>query len=153
MKIEFKDAYFHIPIQNHQEISEMSCPGQNIPVQSTTIWSVHSSLGVHCSNQRTDGFTEGYKNPPVPRRLVGPQASFRLCWFPVLPERSTLDRWQTLTTKIRELLTKPTCPVRQLMSLIGLLTATKKNPKNVHLGLLHMRPIQWHLKTGGSRNH
>ena len=29
------------------------------------------------------------------------------------------------------------------MSLIGLLTATEKE---VHLGRLHMRPIQWHLK-------
>ena len=35
------------------------------------------------------------------------------------------------------------CPVRQFMSLIGLLTATEKQ---VHLGRLHMRPIQWHLK-------
>ena len=29
------------------------------------------------------------------------------------------------------------------MSLIGLLTATERH---VHLGLLHMRPIEWHLK-------
>ena len=29
------------------------------------------------------------------------------------------------------------------MSLIGLLTATEKQ---VHLGRLHMRPIQWHLR-------
>ena len=29
------------------------------------------------------------------------------------------------------------------MSLIGLLTAIEKQ---VHLGQLHMRPIQWHLK-------
>ena len=29
------------------------------------------------------------------------------------------------------------------MSLIGLLTATQKQ---VHLGRLHMRPVQWHLK-------
>ena len=36
----------------------------------------------------------------------------------------------------------PACPVRQFMSLIGLLTATEKQ---VHLGRLHMRPIQWHL--------
>ena len=57
--------------------------------------------------------------------------------------RPTLDRWQTLTTKFRELLTRPTFPVRQLMSLIGLLTASEKQ---VHLGRLHMRPIQWHLK-------
>ena len=34
-----------------KEISEISCTGQNIPVQSTTIWPVHSSLGVHCSDQ------------------------------------------------------------------------------------------------------
>ena len=32
-----------------QKISEISCPGQNIPVQSTTICPVHSSLGVRCS--------------------------------------------------------------------------------------------------------
>ena len=56
-----------------KKISEISCTGQNITVQSTTIWSVHSSLGVHCSDQRgqTYGFTEGYKNP-VPKQLVGP---------------------------------------------------------------------------------
>ena len=57
--------------------------------------------------------------------------------------RPTLDRWQTLTVKVKDLLTRLTCPVRQLMSLIGLLTATEKQ---VHLGRLHMRPIQWHLK-------
>ena len=33
--------------------------------------------------------------------------------------RPTPDRWQTLTTKIRELLTGATWPVWQLMSLIG----------------------------------
>ena len=33
---------------------------------------------------------------------------------------------------------------RQFISLIGLLTATEKQ---VHLGRLHMRPIQWHLKS------
>ena len=33
--------------------------------------------------------------------------------------------------------------VRQFMSLIGLLTATEKQ---VHLGQLYMRPIQWHVK-------
>ena len=57
--------------------------------------------------------------------------------------RPTLDRWQSLTEKIRELLVGLTCPVRQLMSLVELLTATEKQ---VHLGCLHMQPIQWHLK-------
>ena len=55
--------------------------------------------------------------------------------------RPTEERWQTLTDKIRFLMSDPVCPVRQLMSLIGLLTATEKQ---VHLGRL--RAIQWHLK-------
>ena len=42
-----------------------------------------------------------------------------------------------------KILSLPTCSVRQFMSLIGLLKATEKQ---VHLGRLHMRPIQWHLK-------
>ena len=43
------------------------------PLQSPTLWSVHSTYGIHSGDQRgqTDGFTEGYKNPPVPRRVVG----------------------------------------------------------------------------------
>ena len=57
--------------------------------------------------------------------------------------RPTIERWQILQSKILEILSNPICPVRKLMSLIGLLTATEKQ---VHLGRLHMRPIQWHLK-------
>ena len=53
------------------------------------------------------------------------------------------EDYTPLTAKIQELLTGPTCPVWQLMSLIGLLTATEKQ---VHLGRLRMWPIQWHLK-------
>ena len=53
------------------------------------------------------------------------------------------DRWQDLQDKITEILSLPAYPVWQFMSLIGLLTATEKQ---VHLGRLHMRPIQWHLK-------
>ena len=56
-----------------QEISEISCPRSDIPVQSLAFWSVDSTLGVHCSSEggKTDGHTQGYKNPPVPRQLVG----------------------------------------------------------------------------------
>ena len=57
--------------------------------------------------------------------------------------RPTPEHWQTLIDKIQTILSGPVCPVRQFMSLIGLLTATEKQ---VHLGRLHMRPIQWHLK-------
>ena len=56
-----------------QEISEISCPGSNMPIQSTALRFVHSTHGVHCNSKagETDGHTQGYKNPPVPRRLVG----------------------------------------------------------------------------------
>ena len=57
--------------------------------------------------------------------------------------RPTPERWQTLTDKILSILSGPVCPVPKFRSLIGLLTATEKQ---VHLGRLHMRPIQWHLK-------
>ena len=72
--IDFRDTYFHIPIQEQsQEISEISCPMSDIPVQSSTFRFVHSTLGVHCDSKGgdTDGHTQGYKNPPVPRQLVG----------------------------------------------------------------------------------
>ena len=57
--------------------------------------------------------------------------------------RLTPDRWQNLQDEMLEIMSLPHCPVRQFMSLIGLLTATEKQ---VHLGRQHMRPIQWHLK-------
>ena len=63
----------HTNSQSVQEVPAFSYPGSVLPVQSPTLWSVHSTHGVHSVGQRgqTDGFTEGYKNPPVPRRLVG----------------------------------------------------------------------------------
>ena len=56
-----------------QSVPTFSRPGSNVPIQSTTLCSVHCTHGVHYSGQRgqTDGFTEGYKDPTVPRRLVG----------------------------------------------------------------------------------
>ena len=56
-----------------QEIPEIFHPRPGIPIQSTTFRSVHSTLGVHCSSKggETDGHAQGYKNPPIPRRLVG----------------------------------------------------------------------------------
>ena len=55
-----------------QDISEISCTGSDIPIQSTAFRCVHSTLGVHCSSKgsETDGHIQGYKDPPIPRRLV-----------------------------------------------------------------------------------
>ena len=46
------DANFHIPIQNQSRKYLFSRPGSNIPVQSTTFWSFHSTHGVHTGGQR-----------------------------------------------------------------------------------------------------
>ena len=147
-----------------QEISQIPCTGSDIPVQSPTLWSVHSPHGIHGSDKgsKTDGHTEGYKNPPDDWlvRAKSPQACLQhtqilvqLCqdlgWLVNLEKselepkevfnfvgyqfdltagrvRPTPDRWQNLQEKIQALLSLPACPVRQFMSLIGLLTATEK---------------------------
>ena len=57
--------------------------------------------------------------------------------------KPTQNRWELILQKVESILASPTCRVRNFMSLIGLLTATEKQ---VPLGRLHMRPIQWHLK-------
>ena len=78
---------------------------------------------------------------------AGTKTSLQFCRLPVQPQvwsGPTPDRWQNLQQKILSLLSLPACPVRQFMSLIGLLTATEKQ---VHLGRLHMRSIKWHLKS------
>ena len=173
----------HTNSQSVQEVHALSIPGSVLPVQSPTLWPVHSPHGVHSGGQRgqTQGTSEGYKDPPVPRRLAGeslyprhlspaysnpshtvsgtrvageqgkvrtgPPTGLQLRRLQFdLKEgrvRPTEEHWQTLTDKIRSILSDPVSPVRQFMSLIGLLTATEKQ---VHLGRLHMRPIQWHLK-------
>ena len=63
----------HTNLQSVQEVHAFSPPGSVLPVQSPTLWSIHSSHGVHSGGQRgqTHGTLEGYKDPPVPRRLAG----------------------------------------------------------------------------------
>ena len=59
--------------QSVQEVHAFSSPGSVLSVQSPTLWSIHSSHGVHSGGQggQTHGTSEGYKDPPVPRRLAG----------------------------------------------------------------------------------
>ena len=56
-----------------QQIPVFSHPGSILPIHSCTVWSVHCSNGIHDSGQgsQTDSSRQGYKNPPVPRLLVG----------------------------------------------------------------------------------
>ena len=63
----------HTYSQSVQEVHAFSPPRSVPPIQSPTLWLLHSSHGVHSGNQRGQihGTAEGYKDPPVPRRLVG----------------------------------------------------------------------------------
>ena len=63
----------HTNSQSVQEVHAFSPSGSVLPVQSPTLWSIHSPHGVHSGGQRgqTHGTSEGYKDPPVPRRLAG----------------------------------------------------------------------------------
>ena len=77
---------------------------------------------------------------------TGAQTDFQLCGLPVRlgPGSSQAHPGKMGGSKINSLLERTSCSVRQLMSLIGLLTAKEKQ---VPSGRLHMRPVQWHLKT------
>ena len=78
---------------------------------------------------------------------AGAQTRIQSYRVPVRPQiRSGLADSKSVaepSEKMLKLLSLPACPVREFMSLIGLLTATEKQ---VHLGQLHMRFIQWHHK-------
>ena len=62
----------HTNIGTVQELSKVSHPGSGISVQGTAIQTIHSSDGVYCHSKEseTNGLTQGYKDSPVPRRLV-----------------------------------------------------------------------------------
>ena len=182
--IDFKDAYFHIPIHSQsRKYMRFHIQGRSYqfkalpfglstaPMEFTVVakevklmalqkgirthqylddWLVRASTHDTCLQhtqtlvtlcQELGWLVNKEKSELVPKQVfnfVGYQ--FDLKEGKVRP---TGERWQTLTDKIRSILSDPVCPVRQFMSLIGLLTATEKQ---VHLGRLHMRPIQWRLK-------
>ena len=56
-----------------QEMPEISHPRSGIPILGPAIRFVHSTFGVHRDTKggETDGLTQGFRNPPVPKRLVG----------------------------------------------------------------------------------
>ena len=182
--IDFKDAYFHIPIQEQsRKYLRFHVQGQTYqfkalpfglstaPLEFTVIakevklMATHKGIRIH---QYLDDWLVRATSPQV--CLQHTQDLVRMCkelgWLVNLekselepkqtfdfvgyqsdlksgPVRPTPDWWQSLQDKILEILSRPACSVRQFMSLIGLLTGTEKQ---VHLGHLHMRPMQWHLK-------
>ena len=182
--VDFKDAYFHIPIQEQsRKYLRFHVQGQTYqfralpfglsmaPMEFTVVakevrlMAIHKGIRIH---QYLDDWLVRARSLQTCLRHT--QILVKMCqdlgWLVNLEKselepkqvfnfvgyqfdlrsgrvRLTPDRWLSLQEKIQALLLLPACPVRQFMSLIGLLTATEKQ---VHLGRLHMRPIQWHLK-------
>ena len=182
--IDFKDAYFHIPIQEQSRkflrfhVEGWTYQFKALPFGLSTasleftvvakevkLMAIHKGIRIHqylddwlvratshqaCLQhtqilveicQKLGWLVNADKSELDPKQIfdfVGYQFDLKTGWV-----RPTPDRWQSLQDKILEILSLLACPVWQFMSLIGLLTATEKQ---VHLGRLHMRPIQWHLK-------
>ena len=182
--VDFKDAYFHIPIQEQSrkylrfhvqgwtyQFKALPFGLSTAPMEFTVLakevklMAIHNGIRIH---QYLDDWLVGARSHQT--CLHHTQILVKMCqdlgWLVNLEKselepkqvfnfvgyqfdlrsgrvRPTPDRWQSLQGKIQALLLLPACPVRQFISLIGLLTATEKQ---VHLGRLHMRPIQWHLK-------
>ena len=68
--IDFKDAYFHIPIQTlSRKYLRFHVQGKTYQFKALPFGLFDSSSGVHCCDQRgqNHGLTERYKDPPVPR--------------------------------------------------------------------------------------
>ena len=183
--IDFKDAYFHIPIQEQsRKYLRFHVQGQTyqfkalpfglstaplefiVVAKEVKLMATQRGIRIHqylddwlvrarshqVCLQHTQELVQICQNlgwlvnlekselePKQIFNFVGYQFDLQAGWV-----RPTPDRWQSLQDKILHLLSLPSCPVRDFMSLIGLLTATEKQ---VHLGRLHMRPIQWHLKS------
>ena len=72
--LDFKNAYFHIPIQEQsRKYLRFHIQGKTYHFKALPFLTVHSTYGVYCNSKKgeTDGHTQGYKNSPVPRQLVG----------------------------------------------------------------------------------
>ena len=182
--VDFKDAYFHIPIQEQSrkylrfhvqgwtyQFKALPFGLSTAPMEFTVLakevklMAIHKGIRIH---QYLDDWLVRARSHQT--CLHHTQILVKMCqdlgWLVNLEKselepkqvfnfvgyqfdlrsgrvRPTPDRWQSLQGKIQTLLILAACPVQQFMSLIGLLTATEKQ---VHLGRLHMRPIQWHLK-------
>ena len=156
-----------------QEIPEIPHPRSGIPVQGPAIQFVHSTHGVISKEVKLIAIHKELRiHQYLDDWLVRarshqacfhhPQELVKICQQLgqlVNLEKSELEPKQDfdfvdyqfdlrsgqvrLTPDQLYLLSLLACPVREFMSLIGLLTATEKQ---VHLGRLHMKPIQWYLK-------
>ena len=99
-----------------QEISEISCPRSDIPIQSFTFQSVHSTLGVHCSSKG------GKTHSQVPAPPLTMVAKGRQC-----PHRPTITPNKTCSANFyRHIKRRVGRSLKQTHCQRGLVTARKQ---------------------------
>ena len=161
-----------------EKVHEVLPEQTNVPVHCPSLRVGHSSSRVHQGGQGGEayGSEQGYKNPPVPRRLVT-ESPFKGDWSTSHPssvvslliniKKSELTPQQVFTFVGYwfDLLTGRVLPtqeswasLRQKLLLLktwenctvrqfmSLIGLLTATENQVWLGRLHMRPIQWHLK-------
>ena len=180
--LDFSDAYFHIFSNSSrvQEVPQVPFPKSILPVSGPPLQPINCSDGVHLCGQRgqVNDSVQGYKDPPVPRRLVDSSPYQRILppGHPIplpgvgLGRELTKVRVRTRTDfrvcgfQVRSLSrTGPTdpeplgvdSPKGGIHSIQTKLPSQEiyvpdrpaySNRKTSTPGVLHMRPIQWHLK-------
>ena len=110
---------------------EISCPRSDISVQGPSVRPIHSTLGVYCGRKgsETDGHTQGYKDPPVPRRLVG-ESQIPPSLSPAYPSSSANVPRPWLGGQFREIRTDP----KTNLQLCGLPVQPPVRPGPTHTG-------------------
>ena len=185
--IDFKDAYFHIPIHSQsRKYMRFHLQGRSyqfkalpfglstapmeftVVVKEVKLMALQKGIRTHqylddwlvrASTHDTCLQHAAYSNPghtlsgtrvagEQGEIRTGPQTGLQLRRLPVRPQRGKGQTNRRTLADLRQTRSDQYCRIRfarsdNFMSLIGLLTATEKQ---VHLGRLHMRPIQWHLK-------
>ena len=78
--VDFKDAYFHVPIQEQSRTYQISCPGSDIPFKALSFGLSTAPMDLTVvAGVETDGHTQGYNDPPVLRRLEVEATSHQAC--------------------------------------------------------------------------
>ena len=70
--LDFSNAYFHILIAQRSRKYLRFSHQNNLPIHLSPLVFCNGLIGIHKGGKggRTDGSSQGYQDPPVPRRLV-----------------------------------------------------------------------------------
>ena len=136
------------------EISQVPFPKSVLSVPGPSLWPLHSSDGVHLGGQRgqVNGSIPGYKDPPVPRRLVDSSPYQRILppGHPIPPRPLPGVGLDSEPTKVRDR-TQTDFRVRGLqvrsLSRTGL---TDSEPLGVDPPKVGIHPIQTKLPSPGT---